>query len=104
MTSTTKNLLIILALVTIAFGGYFVFVQNNSTTLDTGSSTQSFETMLLNTQVFIERRQELDGISLDLSIFENPKFTSLRSFTGDIKEIPLSRPDPFADVTTRSSL
>jgi hypothetical protein len=103
MTSTTKNLLIILGLATIAFAGYFMFAQNTSTTLDTGASNQSFETMLLNTQVFIERRQELDAITLDFSIFEDQAFTSLRSYTGDIREVSLSRPDPFADVTIRNS-
>lgn len=98
MTGTTKNLLIILGLITVAAAGYYLFSIRSATTLDTAVSGQSLESMLQNTQVFIERRQELDQIKLDVSVLEDPRFNTLRSYSDPVEEKPIGRPDPFADV------
>ena len=98
MGKTATNLSIILGLITVAFAGYYMYMQRASTTLDTGSSEQSLQIMLNNTKIFIEHRQKLDTVKFDTGLFEDPRFTSLRSFTAPIKDQPIGRPDPFAEV------
>ncbi len=96
MGNTAKNISIVLGLITIAFAGYYMLTQRNSTTLSFDSGEQVLSNMLANTQVFITHRQELDEVELDLSLFEDPRFLSFRSFTQPVVERPIGRPDPFA--------
>ena len=92
-----KNILIILGLATVAFAGYYMYIQQGTTTLD-GTSDAQFQAMLTNTQVFIERRQELDAIDLDTSIFEDRRFTTLITYTQPLEPIQTGRTNPFADI------
>ena len=104
MGKTATNLSIVLGLITIAFAGYYVYTQNSSTTLSVDTNVQSMENMLNNTRVFIERRQVLGQVKLDVSFFEDERFRSLRSFTRPIEERPIGRPDPFAEPSVGSGV
>ena len=92
MESTIKNILIVLVVLSIAFLGYYFYAQQDSTVQDDSSVT----TMLANTEVFIGRSQELDRIGLDMTLFEDKRFTSLQSFTKPVDEKLFGRTDPFA--------
>jgi uncharacterized protein YneF (UPF0154 family) len=97
MEGAVKNILIILIIVTLAFGGYYFYVQKAASDLSSSPAEQQMvQNMLARTQVFIDRSQQLDKISLDLSILEDPRFKSLQSFSKPVKEQPAGRPDPFA--------
>lgn len=98
MGKTATNISIVLGLITVAFAGYYMYTQRSAATLSFESNTQSVQNMLNNTRVFIERRQALDRVSLDLSFFEDPRFQSLRSYSTPIEERPIGRDDPFAEV------
>ena len=98
MSGIAKNLMIVLGLITVAFAGYYMYTQRTATVLTTGTSNQVVEDMLANTQVFIERRQALDRVTLDMSIFEDERFRSLRSFSEPLDDIPVGRANPFAEA------
>jgi hypothetical protein len=104
MEGAAKNISIILIILTIAFGGYYLYVQKSATDLTASPEGQLMvQDMLVRTQVFIERSQELDRIALDLSILEDERFRSLKVFSKPVKEQPVGRPDPFAEATARAS-
>ena len=100
MGKTATNLSIVLGLITIAFAGYYLYTQRSASILASSPSDQTMQNMLNNTKSFIEYRQLLDKIVLDTQFFEDPKFTSLRSFTTEIIEQPIGRPNPFSEIKT----
>lgn len=96
MGKTATNLAIALGLITVVFAGYYVYTQSSQPALDFSENQQTLQNMLNNTKVFIERRQVLDKVSLNIGLFEDDRFQSLRSFTTPIQERPVGRPNPFA--------
>jgi uncharacterized protein YneF (UPF0154 family) len=92
------NLVIILGFITIAFAGYYIFIQQGESALDYNSNEQTMQNMLNNTQVFISRRQALDRVDLNsaVAIFDDAQFRSLRSFATPVQERPVGRENPFA--------
>jgi len=98
MTSTTKNIFIVLAILTIAFAGYYLYTTQDATVLNTDSNQIVLQNMLDNTQVFIERRQELNNTNIagSLGIFEDERFRSLRSFTSSVEEQSVGKDNPFS--------
>jgi len=103
MGKTATNIAIVLGLITIAFAGYYMYIQRSVNTLNFESNEQTMQNMLNNTHVFIEYRQTLNNIELDVNLFEDRGFTSLRSFTTPIKDHPVGRPDPFADLKIKTA-
>jgi hypothetical protein len=97
MTPLTKNILIVLALITVAYFGYYLFSQRSAMTLSTGAGDDELQTILSKTEVFIERQQALSRMNLDLTLFEDSTFRSLVSYTIPPTEKPLGKTNPFAD-------
>jgi len=91
------NLVIVLGVITVAFAGYYVFIQQGESGLGFNSNEQNMQNMLNNTQVFITRRQALDRVNLNkaVGIFEDAQFRSLRSFSTPVQERPVGRENPF---------
>lgn len=95
MTSTLKNLLLILAVITVGYGAYYVYSLRASTTA--GETTDAeYQTMLSRTEAFIARKQELDRMQLDFSVFEDPAFNALQSYTEPVDAGQVGRSNPFA--------
>lgn len=99
MSKTAKNLIVILGLITVAFGGYFMFTQQTATTLSFEANDTVFQNMQANSQLFIQRRQQLSKINLDVSFFTDDRFLSLQSFDSPIVEQPVGRDNPFRPAT-----
>src|SRR3989338_6595865 len=98
MSSSMKNILVILGAFTVAFGGYYMYAQNKNSTLETGSSEVT-DDILLSTQVFIERRFILDVLNFVLSLFEVPLFRSYQIFVLPVRTEPYGRTNPFGPAT-----
>ena len=96
MNSVTKNIVIILGVLTVGFAGYYFYAQQASS--DPMADDFALQEMLASTEVFIVRSQELDQMSFDLTVFEDPRFRTLRSFSNPVQEQPVGRTDPFASV------
>lgn len=101
MSSVTKNIVTILGVLTIAFAGYYFYAQQPSG--DISDDDLTLQQMLADTEVFIARSQELDQMSFDLTVFEDERFRTLRSFTSPVQEQSVGRQDPFADTTFTST-
>lgn len=96
MGKTSKNISIVLGLVTIAFAGYYLYTQQSSSVLQFSGNDQTMQNMLNNTRAFIGHRNQLDQVTMNIAFFEDERFLSLRSYTTPIQERPIGRPDPFA--------
>jgi hypothetical protein len=99
------NLVIVLGLITVAAGGYYVFIQKEDSVLNFSSNDQTMQNMLNNTQVFISRRQELNKVNMseNISIFDDAQFRSLRSFSSAVQERPVGRNNPFGTPVVPSN-
>jgi len=109
MSNTAKNLLIVLGILTLAFAGYYFFVQDSDLVVRSSESERQLTLMLARTQEFVTHRQILGTVSLDTSMFETDEFMALRSFSPDLNEFsvgrsnPFTQPDPEFPITTNSA-
>jgi hypothetical protein len=98
MGASTKNIAGLLLLVTVAFGGYYFYSQNKSGETSEGTAILS-EELLMNTQVFIERKEILSRTKVDTTIFTDPVFRSYKSFSTPVKDEKTGRENPFGRIT-----
>lgn len=98
MGKTAINISILLAIIIIGFAGYYMYMERSSTTLDVSTDGVAMATMLENTRVFMEYGQTLEAVSLDISLLEDERFRSLRSFSTPLADVNQGRSDPFAEV------
>jgi hypothetical protein len=103
MSSTMKNILGPLVMLTLAFGGYYMYTQSGSSDLELGESALT-QDMLTNTQVFIERRAVLDKVKMDTEIFSDPIFRSYKTFSTPIQKESTGRANPFGRTTTQGNV
>lgn len=96
MSKTTTNLLIVLGVLTLGFGGYYVYTSFMSGTPGM-TSNADIDAMRSRTQVFIDYRRTLNDVNLDFAILEEPAFLALRNFRTPIREVPIGRANPFAE-------
>lgn len=88
-----KNLPVVIILVLVAAAGVYFYIQRDSTTLVTDVSAS--ESVVASTQIFMQRRAQLEQLAIDNTLFTDPRFRSLRSFTTPVAERPVGRDNPF---------
>lgn len=103
MNSSLKNIVVLLVILTFAFVGYYIFVQNNTSEIDFSNNSDVTDEILAKTSLFIERREILDKVKIDTSIFEDPLFISYRNFTLPVSEQSVGKTNPFLDSSKSSS-
>ena len=95
MGKTATNISIVLGLITVAFAGYYIFIQKGSGDLVVETDAETMQNMLNNTQVFVERREKLSQIKMNTALFDDERFMKLNKFTTPIQERPQGRQNPF---------
>jgi hypothetical protein len=103
MDSSIKNVTIILLILTFAFIGYYIFVQNDQLDLATTEGVSDQE-LFTNVQKYIERRQVLDKVRLDPRIFSDARFLSTVSYSGQIQQQLVGRDNPFDKAESAGQL
>jgi hypothetical protein len=98
MSKTAQNLIVILGLIAVALGGYFMLQQPGATTLSFESNDSVRANIQAETQLFIQRGQQLRRINLDLDFFADQRFTSLQAYRTPIVEQPVGRDNPFQTI------
>lgn len=86
MSQGIKNIIALLVIAVVAAVGYFLFVQSDSSSLSIDGYTEMSGQLLAKTQVFIERRQQLESLQLDLSLFNDSRFVGLQSYSTETPE------------------
>lgn len=95
MTQTLKNLLVLAGFIAVVGIGYYLFTQQDGAVLSLVKGPDVSAELLSKTSVFIEHRAELENLKLDTTIFANPSFISLRSYTSEIPEQQVGRTNIF---------
>lgn len=98
MSNTLRNLLVVLGLLTVGYAAYYLYSTRTAATPDDFSAAE-LQQILTRTQVFIERRQELERMPLDLQFLADERFRSLESNTAPLEVIESGRSNPFATVS-----
>lgn len=99
MDKTTTNILVVLGILTVCFGAYYLFTTTDTIfSFSDSRSDSELSAMRSRTDVFIERRQILSQIEYDFSIFESQTFNNLESFRTQIQPQPIGRPNPFDEA------
>ncbi len=97
LTKRTKIIGGIVAAVIVLLGGYLIFFNGNNT--DTSSAlTSSSATTSPSEANFVQLTNELNPVSFDVSLFTNPRFTSLVDIHTAIIPEQTGRTDPFAPL------
>jgi hypothetical protein len=99
MNKSITNIIVLIGLSITAVAGYFVFSQNSSPFLETSFSDQQTQDLIASSQLFIDRSRTLSAISMDMSIFADPVFNSLKSYSPPPSEFPIGRSNPFKPVS-----
>jgi len=86
MSKTATNLIVILGFITIAFAGYYLYIQKDNATLVTKTDTHATQEMLKNAKVFIGYGETLRKVTLNMAFFEDDRFRSLNTYTTPIIE------------------
>jgi len=89
--------MILLGLIAIAGLGYYLFVQNNRSTLDTQGGIVANQAAIESAD-FLRKLNEMKLIQLDTSIFSDPRFQSLQDNTPTVIELPVGRKNPFVET------
>lgn len=98
MDSTLKNIAVILVIFTLAFVGYYFFIQKDKTSLDLQADSIS-QDLFADVQKYIERREVLDRVKLDTTIFMDERFNNFVDYTPVEAVKPESgRDNPFDEV------
>jgi hypothetical protein len=103
MTPLTKNILVVLGLLTVGYAGYYLFTSQATAIINASDENETvYQNMLANTEVFIVRSQELDTMDLDIDVLDDARFRSLHAFTRPIEDQPTGRTNPFAAAESNS--
>lgn len=94
MNGSLKNVAIVLVVLSLAFLGYYFFVQTDNSALSLDGSAVS-EDLFVDVQKYEERRNQLNKIKLDTTIFTDQLFTSLKGYPRNIPDQEIGRDNPF---------
>lgn len=96
MNKSLTNIIVLVGIIITAVAGYFLFTQDAMQFSTTSNSDQQLQQLLLSSQLFVERSRTLSTIAIDTTLFEDPVFNSLKSYSPPPNEFPVGRTNPFA--------
>jgi hypothetical protein len=96
--SSLKNVTTLLVIFTAAVLGYYLFVQKDQSELSLEGGGV-VEGLFADVQKYTERRQQLDRIRLDTSLFTDERFRSLVGYSTEVPEQPIGRENPFDEAS-----
>lgn len=86
MSALVKNIFVGVICLALAYIGYILITDSSELTSGGLSDQVQKDNLITKTEIFIERSNVLAGIKIDQSLFTDPVFTSLRSFTTPVPE------------------
>lgn len=92
-----KNILTVGAIVLAAFVAYSVFLKPDTEAPLTATEVNTAQSAV--DQELIALLSQLRSISLDVAIFSDEQFKSLKDFSQEIVPEPVGRPNPFAPLS-----
>lgn len=98
MSHTLKNLMLILVSL-VLFGVAYVVLTRNSNTGESGLGLVGEEdSITIRTNQILSDTKKIDGYKLDVSLFKDERFVSLKDTHVHIPDVYTGRPNPFKSV------
>ena len=94
--SRLKNLLVIAAVVLVGALGYYLYSQNQLSTLVVSDSEVASQAAA-ESAAFLDRLAEIKRVDLNVDILNDPRFRSLRDNRLPVIEENVGRPNPFVE-------
>lgn len=92
MMSILKNLFVILGLLLVAGLGYYIYSSQGSLSPMTNDQDLNLEAESAD---LIRKIDSIKRITIERSLFSDPRFTNLRSFATPVPVYPVGRDNPF---------
>jgi len=102
MTSKTKQIIIAVVVIAIAFFGYQMFFAPKDTGTSTLSTTSAVKQTVVDGAQLYTMLKRLTNVNLKGDIFSNQTFISLVDYGVTIQDQPVGRPNPFAPIGSDS--
>lgn len=104
MNAATKNIVVVLGIASVVFALYYFLTQGSAATLESATAEQQRTELIAAAQTFSERQRALNEIRLDIDIFSDDSFRSLRSFSTTPAVFTEGRDNPFLPADGTSSV
>lgn len=104
MSETVKNVLALILLLALGGGAYYIYTTQGSAgfNLDAFSLSRDGSALSVNleqeSQAFVSRLRTLEQVEIKTDLFDDSRFTSLRSYTTPPPELEVGRENPFQSV------
>lgn len=95
MSQTLKNILVFTLFFILVLAGYYLYANRDSNTLLPNMTEGSTDDLLAKTEIFISRRADLESRTMDVSLFKNERFISLRSYRTEVPTQAVGRSNVF---------
>lgn len=99
MSDSVKNILFLLFIIAIGGLGYYLYTQEGFAILNLEENQQIAANLEQQNAQFIAKLRILERVDLQLDLFTDPRFTTLRSVTTEVPELEVGRDNPFRAVS-----
>jgi len=99
MSDLFKNILIVLTVLVLVLIGFYMIKERGSVALSSVENNLVSDQLLNKTQVFIQRRSQIESINFDFEIFNDPRFSTLVSYSTAVSEQPVGKSNIFDSAT-----
>jgi len=104
MSKNTKQIIISLVIIIIAFVGYKIYFVDDTAKNVSLVADKSSNSQFIDGQMILVLLNQLNRVTLDDSIFSNKVFTRLISFERPIADQPIGRENPFLPIGSDARL
>ena len=95
MVSLIKNIVVIVGLLALAALGYYLFVLERGSTINSGLSADVQQSEI-EAQEFLRRLEDVESIEISTAVFSDSRFQSLTDFSSEVDRVPVGRDNPFS--------
>ena len=97
MKKIIQNGIILIGFMLLAAAGYYLYLQQGDMLLELADDDLTAQ-LERESQTFITKQRELEAIELEMELFNDPRFSELRSFATPVPILPTGRSNPFSEV------
>ena len=98
MSNTMKNILFAVMFLSVLGLGYYLYTQQGSAVLNIAQDDDMTRQLNAETASFMASLNTLSNVDLQVDLFDDPRFSRLRSYQTDVPELNTGRSDPFSSV------
>ncbi len=96
MSDTTKNLLVLLAVLCFGILGWYMYIQNRSLDIRITGGDASVD-IQFEIQEFITQQRQLQQVSMHSFLYDDPVFSNLNNIHSPVPSLDFGRDNPFLE-------